>query len=66
MEEVVSLIRDFGFPIAVCVYLIWNQTTTMNKWTELMATFEKTINENTMTINSIKTLIATLHSEDGE
>lgn len=66
MEEIVSLIRDVGFPIAVCVYLIWNQTTTMNKWTELMATFEKTISENTTALDSIKSLIASLHNKDGE
>lgn len=66
MEEIVSLIRDLGFPIAVCVYLIWNQTTTMNKWTELMATFEKTISENTTALDSIKSLIASLHNKDGE
>lgn len=66
MEEIVSLIRDVGFPIAVCVYLIWNQTTTMNKWTELMATFEKTISDNTAALDSIKSLIASLHNKDGE
>lgn len=66
MEEIVSLIRDVGFPIAVCVYLIWNQTTTMNKWTELMATFEKTISDNTTALDSIKSLIASLHNKDGE
>lgn len=66
MEEIVSLIRDVGFPIAVCIYLIWNQTTTMNKWTELMATFEKTISENTTALDSIKSLIASLHNKDGE
>ena len=66
MEEIVSLIRDVGFPIAVCVYLIWNQTTTMNKWTELMATFEKTISDNTTALDSIKYLIASLHNKDGE
>lgn len=66
MDEIVSLIRDVGFPIAVCVYLIWNQTTTMNKWTELMATFEKTISDNTTALDSIKSLIASLHNKDGE
>lgn len=66
MEEIVSLIRDVGFPIAVCIYLIWNQTTTMNKWTELMATFEKTISDNTTALDSIKSLIASLHNKDGE
>ena len=66
MEEIASLIRDVGFPIAVCIYLIWNQTTTMNKWTELMATFEKTISENTTALDSIKSLIASLHNKDGE
>ena len=66
MEEIASLSRDVGFPIAVCIYLIWNQTTTMNKWTELMATFEKTISENTTALDSIKSLIASLHNKDGE
>ena len=66
MEEIASLIRDVGFPIAVCVYLIWNQTTTMNKWTELMAKFEKTISDNTTALDSIKSLIASLHNKDGE
>lgn len=66
MEEIVSLIRDLGFPIAVCVYLIWNQTTTMNKWTEMMAKFDDTINSNTSAIESVKSLIASLHNKDGE
>lgn len=71
MEEVTTLIRDLGFPIAVCVYLIWNQVTTMNKWSEMMAEFKGTIETNTAAINSmnsvidsLKALITSLHAKE--
>ena len=71
MEEVTTLIRDLGFPIAVCVYLIWNQVTTMNKWSEMMAEFKGTIEMNTAAINStnsaidsLKALITSLHAKE--
>lgn len=71
MEEVTTLIRDLGFPIAVCVYLIWNQVTTMNKWSEMMAEFKGTIETNTTAINSmnsvidsLKALITSLHAKE--
>lgn len=71
MEEVTNLIRDLGFPIAVCVYLIWNQVTTMNKWSEMMAEFKGTIETNTAAINSmnsvidsLKALITSLHAKE--
>lgn len=71
MEEVSTLIRDLGFPIAVCVYLIWNQVTAMNKWSEMMAEFKGTIETNTDAINSmnnvidsLKALITSLHAKE--
>ena len=71
MEEVTTLIRDLGFPTAVCVYLIWNQVTTMNKWSEMMAEFKGTIETNTAAINSmnsviesLKALITSLHAKE--
>lgn len=71
MEEATTLIRDLGFPIAVCVYLIWNQVTTMNKWSEMMAEFKGTIETNTAAINSmnsvidsLKALITSLHAKE--
>ena len=71
MEEVTTIIRDLGFPIAVCVYLIWNQVTTMNKWSEMMAEFKGTIETNTAAINSmnsvidsLKALITSLHAKE--
>lgn len=71
MEEVTAIIRDLGFPIAACVYLIWNQVTTMNKWSEMMAEFKGTIETNTAAINSmnsvidsLKALITSLHAKE--
>lgn len=71
MEEVTTIIRDLGFPIAVCVYLIWNQVTAMNKWSEMMAEFKGTIETNTAAINSmnnvidsLKALITSLHAKE--
>lgn len=71
MEEVTTLIRDLGFPIAVCVYLIWNQVTVMNKWSEMMTEFKGTIETNTGAINSmnsvidsLKALITSLHAKE--
>lgn len=60
MEEVTTIIRDLGFPIAVCVYLIWNQVTTMNKWSEMMAEFKGAIETNTAAINSMNSVIDAL------
>lgn len=46
IETISSLITGVGFPIAMCVYLVWFQNTTMKEMLN-------TINKNTEAINKM-------------
>ena len=50
----VQLIGSLGFPIVACIYLAWDRT-------RLMKEFMDKMNENTQALESLKTLINTLH-----
>lgn len=46
MQDIVTIISTVGFPIAMCVYLVWFQNTTMKEMLN-------TINKNTEAINKM-------------
>lgn len=46
VNSVVTIISTVGFPIAMCVYLVWFQNTTMKEMLN-------TINKNTEAINKM-------------
>lgn len=57
LEVVTSFISNFGFPVAVCAYLLWDRT-------RLMKEFKEVLHANTAAINSLQTYIGALHGGD--
>lgn len=47
LQEVLNVITNVGFPIAVSVYLLWRDKEVMTKFTEV-------INENTAVMQALK------------
>ena len=47
LQEVLNVITNVGFPIAVSVYLLWRDTEVMTKFTEV-------INKNTAVMEALK------------
>lgn len=48
MEQVVALIRDIGFPIAMCIYVLFDNKKSVEKLTEV-------VNHNTVIMEKILT-----------
>lgn len=47
LQEVLNAITNVGFPIAVCIYLLWRDK-------EVMAKFTEVINANTAVMQALK------------
>lgn len=54
MEEIVGLIRDVGFPIAVAVALFWKNVKDQEQHKEEMAKMTEALNNNTLALTELK------------
>lgn len=54
MEEIVSLIRDLGFPIAVAVALFWKNNKDQEQHRDEMEKVTTAINNNTLALTELK------------
>lgn len=54
MEEVVSLIRDLGFPIAVAIALFWKNNKDQEQHRDEMEKVTTAINNNTLALTELK------------
>ena len=54
MDEVVSLIRDLGFPIAVAVALFWKNNKDQEQHKEEMDKMTEALNNNTLALIELK------------
>lgn len=48
-----QLIGSLGFPIAMCVYLLWNQSKADEKHTEEMNKITEALNNNTLALTQL-------------
>ena len=48
-----QLIGSLGFPIAICVYLLWNQSKADEKHTEEMNKITEALNNNTLALTRL-------------
>lgn len=54
MEEIVSLIRDLGFPIAVAIALFWKNNKDQEQHRDEMEKVTTAINNNTLALTELK------------
>lgn len=54
MDEVVSLIRDLGFPIAVAVALFWKNNKDQEQHKAEMDKMTEALNNNTLALTELK------------
>ena len=54
MQEVVQLIRDLGFPIAVAVALFWKNIRDGERHKEEMDKVTEAVNNNTLALTELK------------
>ena len=68
VNTITTIISTVGFPIACCIYLVWNQNKSDQRHREEMDEFRKSIDNNTKVINRLcnKLDIDTDYDKDGE
>ena len=54
MDEIVALIRDLGFPIAVAVALFWKNNKDQEQHRDEMAKMTEALNNNTIALTELK------------
>lgn len=54
MDEIVSLIRDLGFPIAVAVALFWKNNKDQEQHKAEMDKMTEALNNNTLALTELK------------
>lgn len=67
---IVELIRDLGFPIAMCFYMVWNYSKLQERHSEEKAELNKIIVNNTMALVKLTERIEAgfhmIHQEEDE
>lgn len=53
MEEFISILKDFGFPVAVCAVLFWKSERDNVRHMEEMDKFSEAVNNNTTAITRL-------------
>ena len=54
MNEVVAMIRDLGFPIAVAIALFWKNNKDQEQHKEEMSKVTEALNNNTIALTELK------------
>lgn len=62
MEQILSILKDFGFPVAVCAVLFWKSEKDNDRHMEEMNKFSEAVNNNT---NAITRLLERLTHDPG-
>ena len=64
MSEITSAIKEWGFPIAVSLYLLWERQTTFkasdDKWKQVMDLVVEVVKQNTATYTRLEGTIQKL------
>lgn len=63
MADFIQFIQTVGFPIAVCVYLLYDRSKADQLHKEEMDTVKEALNNNT---NALTRILEVLHVESGE
>lgn len=68
-QDILTAISTYGFPIVMCVYLLWQQRETDKNNRETLNNLQKTIRNNTKVMTVIATKVGItvdLEDEDGK
>ena len=60
MEMIAEILKDFGFPVAVCAAMFWFINRTLEKLQDTITDFQKTMNENTNSLTALQTTVSNL------
>lgn len=60
METVIEILKDFGFPVAVCAAMFWFINRTLEKLQDTIADFQRTMNKNTNSLTALQTTVSNL------
>ena len=64
METIIDILKDFGFPVAVCAAMFWFINKTIANLQEniknTMVEFTKTINNNTNSLTALQTTVSNI------
>ena len=60
METVIEILKDFGFPVAVCAAMFWFINRTLEKLQDTITDFQKTMNKNTNSLTALQTTVSNL------
>lgn len=63
-NSIINLIGSLGFPMAVCIYLIYNKNKYDEKNTEVIQNFSLNIQENTLLLKQMMDLIDKLGKKE--
>ena len=62
LQTIINLIKDLGFPIAVCIAMFWLNNKQVEQHKEEMAKLSEALNNNTLAINKLNERLN--HGED--
>ena len=57
IETIQTLISTMGFPIAISIFLLWNNRETVKHYERLLLEFRKSIDENNLKLGELITTL---------
>lgn len=58
MEELINLISNYIFPVAMCLILVWKMERDQDRYRQDLNTLREVVEKNTEIINEIKGVIS--------
>lgn len=64
MEDIINAVSTVGFPIALCVFLVWQNAKQDNYYREMLDKLRDTVERNTNSITELAQSIRTITREE--
>lgn len=66
MNEIINAVSTVGFPIALCVFLVWQNSKQDAYYREMLDKLRETVERNTNSITELSQIIKEMVQKDGE
>lgn len=66
MNEIINAVSTVGFPIALCVFLVWQNSKQDAYYREMLDKLRETVERNTNSITELSQIIKAMVQKDGE
>lgn len=66
MDVIVQLISNMGFPIAMCIMLVWYINNTMKSVNSTLQSLQRTVENNTMVVEKLNNRMDRLEGEEND